>query len=223
MTKLANVQGSMCMSNEMISTVSSAENIVSDLKGINKDNVAMINDSKINGQYVPFIAHVAKFPRTASGNVSKQVTAIIYDDLVNHCGMAKASAKMLKENAIKFCEVFEVSTQATETAIKDILESNEIDTQTKLIKAVSGKAEVTLAEKIAKMVYGKDVTKKIDGIEQTIFVPTDLTMDEIQQIEEHMADIKRVRISTDEANASKLSEVTLDNSETNEVLDAMVG
>ena len=76
MTKLANVVD-MGMSNEIISTVSNAEKIVSDLKGINKDNVASINDSKINGQYVPFIAHVAKFPRTASGNVSPGLVPVI--------------------------------------------------------------------------------------------------------------------------------------------------
>jgi len=71
------------------------------------------------------------------------------------------------------------------------------------------------------MVYGKEVTKKIDGIDQTIFVPTDLTMDEINQIEEHMADIKRVRVATDEANAKKLSETSTDNKETNDVLDQL--
>jgi len=88
---------------------------------------------------------------------------------------------------------------------------------------VSGKKEVTLAEKIAKMVYGKEVTKKVDGIDQTVFIPTDLTMDEINQIEEHMADIKRVRIATDKANAKKREEVNQDNQETNDVLDALCG
>ena len=46
-------------------------------------------------------------------------------------------------------------------------------------------------------------------------------MDEINQIEEHMADIKRVRVATDEANAKKLSETSTDNKETNDVLDQL--
>jgi hypothetical protein len=46
-------------------------------------------------------------------------------------------------------------------------------------------------------------------------------MDEINQIEEHMADIKRVRIATDAENAKKLAETTTDNKETNDVLDAL--
>ena len=145
----------------------------------------------------------------------------MYEDLINHCGMSKSSAKILKENSIKFCEFFDVPTQATPELVKSILSENDLDTQTKIVAMVSGKKEVTLAEKIAKMVYGKEVTKKVDGVEQTIFVPTDLTMDEINQIEEHMADIKRVRVATDEANAKKLSETSTDNKETNDVLDAL--
>jgi hypothetical protein len=46
-------------------------------------------------------------------------------------------------------------------------------------------------------------------------------MDEINDIEEHMADIKRVRIATDKANAEKNKETSQDNQETNDVLDAL--
>jgi len=209
------------LSNESIKSIASAETTISGLKDVNKENTATINYNKVQEQYVPFIVHSAQFPRTKSGNVAKAVTQCMYDDLVNHCGMSKSSAKILKENSIKFCEFFDVPTQATPELIKGILSENDLDTQTKIVAKVSGKKEVTLAEKIAKMVYGKEVTKKVDGVEQTIFVPTDLTMDEINQIEEHMADIKRVRVATDEANAKKLSETSTDNKETNDVLDQL--
>ena len=46
-------------------------------------------------------------------------------------------------------------------------------------------------------------------------------MDEIEEIESHMADIKRIRIATDEANAEKNAETKKDNNETNDVLDAL--
>ena len=209
------------LSNDNIKSIASAETKISGLKDANKENTASINESKVQEQYVPFIVHSAQFPRTKSGNVAKAVTQSMYDDLVNHCGMSKSSAKILKENSIKFCEFFDVPTQATPELVKSILSENDLDTQTKIVAMVSGKKEVTLAEKIAKMVYGKEVTKKVDGVEQTIFIPTDLTMDEIDQIEEHMADIKRVRIATDEANRAKLAETTTDNKETNDVLDAL--
>jgi hypothetical protein len=209
------------LSNDNIKSIASAETKISGLKDANKENTASINESKVQEQYVPFIVHSAQFPRTKSGNVAKAVTQCMYDDLVNHCGMSKSSAKILKENSIKFCEFFDVPTQATPELVKSILSENDLDTQTKIVAMVSGKKEVTLAEKIAKMVYGKEVTKKIDGVDQTIFVPTDLTMDEINQIEEHMADIKRVRIATDAENAKKLAETTTDNKETNDVLDAL--
>jgi len=128
---------------------------------------------------------------------------------------------LLKETCVKFCEFFDVPTQATPELVRSILSDNNLEKQTDIVAKVSGKKEVTLAEKIAKMVYGKDVTKKIDGIEQTVFVATDITMDEIEEIESHMADIKRIRIATDEANEKKLAETKLDNNETNDILDAL--
>jgi hypothetical protein len=209
------------LSNDNIKAIASAEKKISGLKDANKENTASIHESKVHDQYVPFIVHSAQFPRTKSGNVAKAVTQAMYDDLVNHCGMSKSNAKILKENSIKFCEFFDVPTQATPEFVRSILADNDLDTQTKIVAKVSGKKEVTLAEKIAKMVYGKEVTKKIDGIEQTVFVATDLNMDEIEEIESHMADIKRIRIATDEANAEKNAETKKDNNETNDVLDAL--
>jgi len=211
------------LSNDNIKAIASAEKKISGLKDVNKENTASIHESKVQDQYVPFIVHSAQFPRTKSGNVAKAVTQAMYDDLVNHCGMSKSNAKILKENSIKFCEFFDVPTQATPEFVRSVLADNDLDTQTKIVAKVSGKKEVTLAEKIAKMVYGKEVTKKVDGIDQTVFIPTDLTMDEIRDIEDHMADIKRVRIATDKANAEKNQETSQDNQETNDVLDALCG
>jgi hypothetical protein len=216
-----NIIQDYALSDDSIKTIASSEVLVSGLKETNKENVASINESKVQDQYVPFIVHTAKFPRTASGNVAKGVTAIMYDDLINHCGLSKSSAKLLKETCVKFCEYFNVPTQATPEYVRNILTDNNLEKQTDIVAKVSGKKEVTLAEKIAKMVYGKEVTKKIDGIEQTVFVATDLNMDEIEEIESHMADIKRIRIATDEANAEKNAETKKDNNETNDVLDAL--
>lgn len=209
------------LSNDNIKSMASAEVTISGCKAINKENVEKINESKIQGQYVPFIVHTAKFPRTKSGNVSKAVTSAMYDDLINHVGLSKSNAKLLKENSVKFCEFFDVPTQATPELVQSIINEHDLHTQIKLGKKVSGKKEVTLAEQIARKVYGKEVTKKVDGVDQTIFIPTDLTMDEIEQIEEHMADIKRVRKATDEANQAKLAETNQDNQETNELLDTL--
>jgi len=73
------------------------------------------------------------------------------------------------------------------------------------------------------MVYGAEKTKKVDGVEQTVFVANDITMDEINQIEELMADTKRIFIATQKANSKSNEETKKDNDETNEVLDALCG
>jgi benzoyl-CoA reductase/2-hydroxyglutaryl-CoA dehydratase subunit BcrC/BadD/HgdB len=73
------------------------------------------------------------------------------------------------------------------------------------------------------MVYGAEKTKKVDGIEQTVFVANDITMDEINQLEELMADTKRIFIATQKANEKSNEDTKKDNDETNDVLDALCG
>ena len=148
------------LSNDNIKSIASAETKISGLKDANKENTASINESKVQEQYVPFIVHSAQFPRTKSGNVAKAVTQCMYDDLVNHCGMSKSSAKILKENSIKFCEFFDVPTQATPELVKSILSENDLDTQTKIVAMVSGKKEVTLAEKLPRWFMAKRLPKR---------------------------------------------------------------
>ena len=218
--KMTNTVQDYGFSADAIKDLAKAEKVIGGLKDANKENTQTINQNKMV-QIVTTICHVAKFPRTASGNLSKAVTKVVYDDLMNHAGIPKAQAKILKENGVKFADKHDLSTQVTPDFVKQILTDLEIDTQTKWVAHTNDKKELTLGEKICKMVYGAEKTKKVDGVEQTIFVPTDLTMDEINQIEEHMADIKRVRIATDAENAKKLSETTTDNKETNDVLDAL--
>ena len=220
--KMTNTIQDYGFSADDIKDLAKSEKVISGLKDANKENTQTINQNKIV-QIVTAICHVAKFPRTASGNLSKAVTKVIYDDLMNHAGIPKAQAKILKENAVKFAEKHDLSTQVTPDFIRQMLADLEIDTQTKWVAHTNDKKELTLGEKICKMVYGSEKTKKVDGVEQTVFVANDITMDEINQIEELMADTKRIFIATQKANSKSNEETKKDNDETNEVLDALCG
>lgn len=209
-------------SNDEIKNLSQAEKVISGLKEDNKENTQTINERKMD-QIVIVTSNVAQYPRTASGNLSKAVTKAIYDGLQNHSGVPKAQSKILKENAVKFCEKHDLPTQATPTMIREKLAEYDIDTQTKFVAHTNDKKELTLAEKVCKMVYGAEKTKKVDGIEQTVFVANDITMDEINQLEELMADTKRIFIATQKANEKSNEDTKKDNDETNDVLDALCG
>jgi hypothetical protein len=99
--------------------------------------------------------------------------------------MSSANAKLLKDNSVKFVVKFDVPSQATPEMVRDIMEENDITSQTKLKKAVNPQEEVLLGDKIAKMIYGKTkAVKNENGIEEDMFMPTDLTADDIKIIEE---------------------------------------
>ena len=220
--KMTNTIQDYGFSADAIKDLAKAEKVIGGLKDANKENTQTINENKMV-QIVTTICHVAQFPRTASGNLSKAVTKVVYDDLMNHAGIPKAQAKILKENAVKFAEKHDLPTQVTPEYVRQILADFEIDTQTKWVAHTNDKKELTLAEKVCKMVYGAEKTKKVDGIEQTVFVANDITMDEINQIEELMADTKRIFIATQKASSKSNEETKKDNDETNEVLDALCG
>lgn len=220
--KMTNTIQDYGFSADAIKDLAKAEKVIGGLKDANKENTQTINQNKMV-QIVTTICHVAKFPRTQSGNLSKAVTKVVYDDLMNHAGIPKAQAKILKENGVKFADKHDLSTQVTPDFVKQILTDLEIDTQTKWVAHTNDKKELTLGEKICKMVYGAEKTKKVDGVEQTVFVANDITMDEINQIEELMADTKRIFIATQKANSKSNEETKKDNDETNEVLDALCG
>ena len=95
--KMTNTIQDYGFSADAIKDLAKAEKVIGGLKDANKENTQTINENKMV-QIVATICHVAQFPRTASGNLSKAVTKVVYDDLMNHAGIPKAQAKILKEN-----------------------------------------------------------------------------------------------------------------------------
>ena len=198
-------------SHDLVDQIRGSENEISGLKTTNSENSKLVNELKID-QYVGLIAHIAPLPRTKSNNLTKLDTRAISEDLINECSMSSANSKLLKDNSVKFVVKFEVPSQATPEMIRDIMKENDITSQTKLKKAVNPQEEVLLGDKIAKMIYGKTkAVKNEEGIEEDMFVPTDLTADDILIIEECLADAKRMR----DAHDKSVKDSTKDQSEDN--------
>ena len=186
-------------SNDLVDQIRGSENEISGLKTTNSENTKLVNELKID-QYVGLITHIAPLKLSASNNLTKADTRAISEDLVNECSMSSANAKLLKDNSVKFVVKFDVPSQATPEMVRDILEENDITSQTKLKKAVNPQEEILLGDKIAKMIYGKTkAVKNEDGIEEDMFMPTDLTADDIKIIEETLSDAKRMRDAHDKS------------------------
>ena len=96
-----------------------------------------------------------------------------------------------------------------------------MDTHTQFFAHPNDNTQFSLAEKVCKMVYGAEKTKKVDGIEQTVFVATDITMDEINQLEELMADTKRSFIATQKDNEKSNDDTKNDKDETTADINAL--
>jgi hypothetical protein len=207
--------------NELVDQIRGSEVEISGLKTTNSDNTKLVNELKID-QYVGLITHIAPLKLSASGNLTKADTRAISEDLVNECSMSSANAKLLKDNSVKFVVKFDVPSQATPEMIRDIMEENDITSQTKLKKAVNPQEEVLLGDKIAKMIYGKTkAVKNEDGIEEDMFVPTDLTADDIKIIEETLADAKRMRDAHDKSVKDSTKDQSEDNTQVKDVFNKL--
>ena len=197
--------------NDLVDTIRASETEISGLKTTNSDNSKLVNELKID-QYVGLISHIAPLKLSASGNLTKFDTRAISEDLINECNMSSANSKLLKDNSVKFVVKFDVPSQATPELIREIMVENEITSQTKLKKILNPQDEVLLGDKIAKMIYGKiKAVKNEDGKEEDMFVPTDLTADDIQIIEETLADAKRML----DAHNKSVKDTTKDQNEDN--------
>ena len=197
--------------NDLVDTIRASETEISGLKTTNSDNSKLVNELKID-QYVGLISHIAPLKLSASGNLTKFDTRAISEDLINECNMSSANSKLLKDNSVKFVVKFDVPSQATPELIREIMVENEITSQTKLKKILNPQDDVLLGDKIAKMIYGKiKAVKNEDGKEEDMFVPTDLTADDIQIIEETLADAKRML----DAHNKSVKDTTKDQNEDN--------
>ena len=208
-------------SNDLVDQIRGSEVEISGLKSTNSDNTKKVNELKID-QYVGLITHIAPLKLSASGNLTKADTRAISEDLVNECSMSSANAKLLKDNAVKFVVKFDVPSQATPEMVRDIMEENDIYSQTKLKKAVNPQEEVLLGDKIAKMIYGKTkAVKNENGIEEDMFMPTDLTADDIKIIEETLADAKRMRDAHDKSVKDSTKDQSEDNTQVKDVFNKL--
>ena len=168
-----------------ISTVIANENQINGLKSMNKANSDEVNQIKMvtyGHVIVELMQHL-----TSKGLVQKAAGRAMRDFLTSE-GVKPATVKRLVENSVGAITAFDFPSQATPDAIVSFLADEEITSENKLAKAITGEDKVSKAESLAQAVVGKWSTKKdANGkrIQGDVF-KEGLSNEDLEEFRDHM-------------------------------------
>ena len=192
---------------------------INTLKGDAKEITAESQGLKLDS-YCHLIAGIAPAKLTAKSNLNAKDRVALKGDLMDAGQQTDAMADKLIKNAVGARNVFQIGGDNwTPAAVKEVFDANEITSEAKLIKAVSGddkKSKVALAvEKIA----GRRSTKKNEKGER---VAGDkwlggFSYDEIEEFHTALEDALRVRKDMEAAAQDAGDQTEQDNADVNEM------
>lgn len=196
---------------------------INTLKGDAKEITAESQGLKLDS-YCHLIAGIAPAKLTAKANLNAKDRVGLKGDLMAEGQQTDSMADKLIKNAVGARNVFQIGGDNwTPAGVQEVFEANDITSEAKLIKAVSGddqKSKVQLAvEKIA----GRRSTKKNDKGER---VAGDkwlggFTYDEIEEFHTALADALRTRGEMEAAAQVAGDQTDQDNDDVNEMLEKL--
>jgi hypothetical protein len=196
---------------------------INTLKGDAKEITAESQGLKLDS-YCHLIAGIAPAKLTAKANLNAKDRVGLKGDLMAEGQQTDSMADKLIKNAVGARNVFQIGGDNwTPAGVQEVFDANDITSEAKLIKAVSGddqKSKVQLAvEKIA----GRRSTKKNDKGER---VAGDkwlggFTYDEIEEFHTALADALRTRGEMEAAAQVAGDQTDQDNDDVNEMLEKL--
>ena len=213
------------VSEPAINNIYNAEQEISKLKGVNKENNEAANSAKMSayGEIIASIAHV----KLTKGNLPKAERNTLNSALVEQAGVKDAAAKRYRENSVGAIRLIkdhigDIPTQYTPDAVVADLKAMEIDSENKLAKAVKGEPDKSKAQRLAEQVVGKFSNKKDENgkrVQGDVF-KDGLTDDELDEFNNAMRELMAVRTAYRNAEAAKAAEAAA--ADENETVDATV-
>jgi len=208
-----------------LNTIASNEKRITNLKGDAKEANTEAQSLKLNS-YCQLIAGIADAPLTAKSNLPTAVSSSLKADLMDIGSLSEGMANKMVKNAVGARNVFNIGGgNITPEMVADTFEANEITSEAKLIKAVSGddaKSKVQLAvDKVA----GKRSTKKddkgnrIDGDKWL----GGFDYAEIEEFQSLLADALRVRGEMEAAAQEAADKAQAENEAINEMTAQLEG
>jgi hypothetical protein len=201
--------------------IAARETQIAGLKGEAKERSAAANDQKISA-YSSLIAAMSG-NKLVKGNLPRAVSKQIYRGLIDEAGVKEATAKRYLQNSVGALRLLAIPTQATPELVRDILLSENIDSENKLSKRVSGEDEKDPMQAMAEALIGKFTSRKDENgqREQGVFKPSKFEQEDWDRFEDAMRELKAARAAASDAAQIAAAEAERVNNEANEVFGSL--
>jgi hypothetical protein len=195
------------------------EKDISNLKGEAKASVAAANDHKIDA-YAALIASLSGH-KLVKGNLPRAISKEVYKGLIESAGVKEASAKRYLENSVGAIRELDIPSQATPSLVRDILLSENIDSENKLSKRVSGETDKDPMVGMAEALIGKFTTRKDENGQrvQGVFKASKYEQEDWDRFEDAIRELKAARTAAAEAAVQAESDAREENDRVNAVLN----
>lgn len=174
--------------------------------------------------YAHLIAGIAPAKLTSKSNLNGKDRVSLKGDLENFGNQTPSMADKLIKNAVGARNVFGIGGDNwTPAAVLDVFKDNEITSEAKLVKAVSGDDKKSKVQMAVEKIAGRRSTKKNDKGER---VAGDkwlggFTYDEIEEFNTLLEDALRTRKEAEEKAAKAMDKTEEDNDDVNEMMNAL--
>lgn len=202
---------------EVFAEIALAEKSIVSLKDANKENSAVANVRKIEA-YSVLIASLAG-QKLVKGNLPRAVSKQLWSGLTQDAGVKEATAKRYIDNSVGALRELNIPSQATPTLVKDILLSENIDSENKLAKLVSGDADKDRMKELAETLIGKFTTRKDENGNRVegVFKASKFEQEDWDRFEDYVREFKAARAAAADAAAVAKAKEQAANDEANEV------
>ena len=199
------------------------QNRIDDLKGSAKEITAESQGLKLD-TYCHLIAGIAPAKLTSKSNLNTKDRVTLKGDLMDKGNQTDSMADKLIKNAVGARNVFQIGGDNwTPAAVLEVFDANEITSEAKLIKAVSGDDKKSKVALVVEKIAGRRSTKKNEKGER---VAGDkwlggFSYDEIEEFHTALADALRVRKDMEAAAQEAGDQTDQDNADANEMLEKL--
>ena len=196
---------------------------INTLKGDAKEIAAESQGLKLDS-YAHLIAGIAPAKLTAKANLNAKDRVALKGDLMAEGQQTDSMADKLIKNAVGARNVFQIGGDNwTPAAVLEVFDANEITSEAKLIKAVSGDDKKSKVALVVEKIAGRRSTKKNEKGER---VAGDkwlggFSYDEIEEFHTALADALRTRGEMEAAAQEAGDQTDQDNADANEMLEKL--
>jgi len=201
--------------------IAAAEKSIAGLKGEAKESQKQANDQKI-GAYSLLIASLSG-QKLVKGNLPRAVSKQVYKGLMEDAGVKEATAKRYLENSVGALRELDIPTQATPELVKEMLLSENIDSENKLSKRVSGDSDKDPMVAMAEALIGKFTSRKDDAGNRVpgVFKPSKFEQSDWDRFEDAIRELKAARAASEDAAQRAEADERRANELANEVFNSL--